>query len=207
MIEIAEAFAALEQKPRRSIVFLAVTAEEQGLLGSEYYVNNPVFPAEKTVANINMDALYAYGSTKDLIMVGYGQSELEDLAEASAEKMGMHITPDQNPSAGYFFRSDHFNFAKKGIPALYAKSGVESTAHGKDWGMEQQKAYTAHKYHAPSDEYDPESWDMSGIVDYCRLVFDVGRKLAASADFPQWKEGSEFKSARESVDNSDPVRQ
>lgn len=196
LIEIAEAFTQLPERQGRSIVLLAVTAEEQGLLGSEYYATNPVYPLEKSVAVINMDALGNIGSTKDLIVVGYGQSELDELAEAAAEKMDMEITPDQNPAAGYFYRSDHFSFAKVGVPALYAESGHESIERGSEWGKKQSEEYTAEHYHGPSDEYD-ESWDMSGIVDYSRLMFDIGYTLATSSEFPNYKEGSEFKAKRD----------
>lgn len=197
LLEIAEAFTKLEQKPSRSILFLAVTAEEQGLLGSEYYASNPVYPLEKTVAVLNMDALSNYGRTKDLIVIGYGQSELEEYAEASAEKQGKYIKPDQNPAAGFFFRSDHFSFAKEGVPALYVDGGIESIEHGEAWGRKMAEDYIANRYHAPSDEFDAAQWDFSGMVEYAQLLFDIGYRLSNSDDFPQWKEGSEFKAVRE----------
>ncbi|MFA0960915.1 M28 family metallopeptidase [Roseivirga sp. BDSF3-8] len=199
LLELAEAFTELEDPQGRSILFLAVTAEEQGLLGSEYYATNPVYPLDKTVAVINMDALGNIGSTKDLIVVGYGQSELDDLAEAAAAKMDMHVTPDQNPGAGYFYRSDHFSFAKMGVPALYAESGHESREQGAEWGKAQTETYTSEHYHGPSDEYDAESWDMAGMVEYVQLMFDLGVELANSGNFPNYKEGSEFKAARDDM--------
>lgn len=198
LLEIAEAFTKLAQKPSRSILFLAVTAEEQGLLGSEYYASHPVYPLEKTVAVLNMDALGNFGRTKDLIVIGYGQSELEEYAQASAEKQGKYIKPDQNPAAGFFFRSDHFSFAKEGVPALYVDGGIESIAHGEEWGRKMSEEYNANHYHAPSDEFNAEEWDLSGVVEYAQLLFDIGYDLSNSKDFPKWKEGSEFKAKRES---------
>ena len=198
LLELAEAFTKLENKPARSVLFLAVTAEEQGLLGSEYYATNPVYPLNKTVAVINMDALGSIGSTKDLIVVGYGQSELDEMAEAAADKMNMHVTPDQNPGAGYFYRSDHFSFAKMGVPALYAESGHESREQGAEWGKTKADEYTNEHYHGPSDEYS-DDWDMSGMVEYVQLMFDIGVDLATTDTWPNYKEGSEFKAARDEM--------
>ncbi|MGB5929339.1 MAG: M28 family metallopeptidase, partial [Cyclobacteriaceae bacterium] len=199
LIELAEAFTKMEDPQGRSILFLAVTAEEQGLLGSEYYATNPVYPLDKTVAIVNMDALGNIGSTEDLIVVGYGQSELDELAEAAAAKMDMKVTPDQNPGAGYFYRSDHFSFAKMGVPALYAESGHESREQGADWGKKRTEEYTSDHYHGPSDEFDAETWDMAGMVEYVQLMFDLGVELANSDTFPNYKEGSEFKAARDEM--------
>lgn len=196
MIEIAEAYTKAKQQPRRSIVFLAVTAEEQGLLGSAYYAANPIYAPSKTVANINMDALSNFGPTRDLIVIGYGQSELDAYAEAAAAKQDRYIVPDLEPEKGYFFRSDHFNFAKIGVPALYAEGGSDSREHGKEWGQEQKDKYISDKYHQPSDEYDG-NWDLSGMVEDCQLFFEVGYQLSLEDTFPKWKEGSEFKAARE----------
>ncbi len=197
LLEIAQAFAESQPPPERSVVFLMVTAEEQGLLGSAYYAANPLFPAEKTVANLNIDALGSYGPTKDLVVIGYGQSELDDYAEAAAAAQGRYIVPDQEPEKGYFFRSDHFSFAKIGIPALYAEGGLDSEDQGKDWGRKQKEAYTAERYHKPSDEYTPETWNIQGMVQDTRLFYNIGNKLANETEFPEWKEGSEFKSIRD----------
>lgn len=196
LLEIAEAFTKQEVKPKRSILFLAVTAEEQGLLGSEYYATNPVYPLDKTVAVLNMDALSNYGPTKDVVVIGHGQSELDEYAQAVAEIQGRYIVPDKNPSAGYFFRSDHFSFAKEGVPALYSESGIESMVDGKSYAKEAE-AYTAQHYHAPSDEYNA-NWDLSGMVQTVQLMYAIGYKLSFNEDFPKWKEGSEFKAKRES---------
>ncbi|MGA0556997.1 M28 family metallopeptidase [Larkinella sp. VNQ87] len=196
LLELAETFAKLKKKPARSILFLAVTAEEQGLLGSEFYATHPVFPLNKTVANINMDAFHALGRTKDVVIVGRGQSELEEYAATAAAKQGRTIRGDFNPSAGSYFRSDHFNFAKVGVPALYLKTGVNSVKNGEAWGRAQLEDYNLNRYHAPSDEYSP-NWDISGIIEDMQLLFDVGYRLSNESTFPGWKTGSEFKAIRE----------
>ena len=196
LIEIAKVFTQLEEKQKRSILFLAVTAEEQGLLGSAYYAKNPVYPITKTAANINMDALIPTGKMKDLTIIGHGHSEMDDYAKEAAEKQGRYILPDTDPGKGYFFRSDHFNFAKVGIPALYAEGTYEQIEKGIEWAKEQRDDYTANRYHKPFDEYDA-SWDLSGAVMDTRLFFEIGYKISNESTFPQWKEGSEFKAKRD----------
>jgi Zn-dependent M28 family amino/carboxypeptidase len=197
MLEIANAFTQLEQKPERSIIFLAVTAEEQGLLGSAFYADHPIYPLDKTVANINMDGIWFLGPMKDLTVVGYGQSELDEYAEAAAKAQGRYIIPDPQPEKGYFFRSDHFNFAKVGVPALYASGESEQMEKGVAWTKEQNTAWTQKHYHQPSDEYIPEEWNFEGMVLDGELLFNIGYRLANERNFPQWKSGSEFKAARE----------
>ncbi len=197
LLLLADAFKNSNQKPERSILFLAVTAEEQGLLGSEYYANNPLVPVNKTVANINIDALQAFGKTKDIIAVGYGQSELEDYLVAAAKNQGRVVVKDSNPSAGYYFRSDHFNFAKVGIPALYTETGDDHIGKGLAYGKAQKEEYTKNRYHAPADNFEPAKWDFSGMVEDLRLLFEVGYKISNETTFPKWKEGSEFKAIRE----------
>lgn len=196
LLAIAEAFMKLDEKPRRSVVFLAVTAEEQGLLGSEYYARNPLFPPAQTVANINMDGLNGYGPMKDLTVIGHGQSELDDLASELAEEQGRYIKPDPDPGKGYFFRSDHFNFAKVGIPAIFASGDYEHMTKGVDYISAQKEVYLANRYHRPADHYD-ESYQLGGVVQDASLFFKMGYRLANSAGWPGWKEGSEFKSVRE----------
>ncbi|ASZ09827.1 M28 family peptidase [Chitinophaga pendula] len=196
LLEIATAFTKLEKKPSRSILFLSVTAEEQGLLGSAYYAAHPVYPVKKTVADINMDVLNTFGRTKDITIVGLGQSELDDYARKAADKQGRVIAGESNPSGGWFFRSDHFNFAKVGIPALYVGAGVDSREHGPAYGKEQAERYGKERYHSPFDEFDP-NWNMSGMVEDTRLLFDVGVTLSQESSFPKWKAGSEFKAIRE----------
>lgn len=197
LLELAKTFKSMKAKPYRTIVFLSVTAEEQGLWGSEYYAQNPVYPKEKTVANINMDGLNPYGKMKDIVVVGMGQSELEDYLKAEAEAVGRYLSPEPNPVAGYYFRSDHFCFAKVGIPALYTNTGIDHIEKGKEYGQQLQEEYVAKYYHKPSDEYDPSRWNLEGAVDDLKLLFNVGKRLAFENTWPQWKEGSEFKAIRE----------
>jgi Zn-dependent M28 family amino/carboxypeptidase len=201
LIELARAFKSLKAKPERTIVFLAVTAEEQGLWGSAYYAQNPVYPVDKTVANINMDGLNPYEKTKDIITIGKGQSDLEDYLKEEAEKAGRTLAFETHPEAGYYFRSDHFNFAKVGIPALYTKRGV--IVEGKDpgYGEKAEEEYRLKHYHRPSDQYDPKTWTLAGAIDDLKLLFQIGKRLAFEDKWPKWKEGSEFKAIREKKKN------
>lgn len=197
LVELARGFKNLPTKPERTIVFLAVTAEEQGLWGSAYYAQNPIYPPNKTVANINMDGLNWYGKTKDVIIVGQGQSELEDYLREEAAKLNRVITPEVHPEAGYYYRSDHFNFAKAGIPALYVGSGIDVIGKESGYGKKMDEEYTEKHYHRPSDEYDTATWKLDGAIDDLQLLFRVGRRLAYGQNWPQWKAGSEFKAIRE----------
>jgi Zn-dependent M28 family amino/carboxypeptidase len=197
LLELARAFKNMKTKPERTIIILAVTAEEQGLLGSAYYAQNPIYPANKTVANINMDGLNRFTKTKDITIVGEGQSDLEDYIKEEAEKDSGYISFDSHPEAGYYYRSDHFNFAKAGIPALYIKTGVDVEGKGKDFGKQLEDEYRINNYHRPSDEYDATTWTMDGAAKDLKLLFRVGRRLAMEETMPQWKAGSEFKSIRQ----------
>ncbi len=196
LIELAEAFKKLESPPSRSIIFLATAAEEQGLLGSKYYATHPVYPLAKTVAAINMDSLNIYGKMKDITIIGYGNSELDDYVEAAAAEQGRKVRPNPTPEKGFFYRSDHFPFAKQGIPALYTTSGNDHVEHGEDWTLAKKEKYAAENYHKPSDEFDP-NWDLSGAIEDLRLLFRVGYKLSMESTFPNWKEGTEFKAKRD----------
>ncbi len=196
LLALAELFLAQPAPPERSVVFLAVTAEESGLLGSQWYVEHPVYPLETTVANINMDALNTWGRVRDVVVIGYGASELEDyLAEAAAAQDRV-IVPEPTPERGFYYRSDHFMFARAGVPGLYAEGGTDSREYGNAWGVERSEDYVANRYHAPGDEYDPE-WDLSGAAEDVMLYFEVGRRLANGSSWPAWYEGNEFKEARE----------
>lgn len=198
LLELARVFKQSKIKPARSIVFLSVTAEEQGLWGSAWYAENPVFAKEKTVADINMDMFYPYGKTKDIGLVGYGQSELEDYLQQAAKAQGRYIAPESDPAKGMYFRSDHFNFAKVGIPALYTESGVDLAGKGKAVGIKMHDDFTANHYHKPSDEFSAATWDVSGTLQDLQLLYNVGYKLASSTTlWPKWKLGSEFKAIRE----------
>ncbi|WKZ60442.1 MAG: M28 family metallopeptidase [Cyclobacteriaceae bacterium] len=201
MLEIAKAFKSMKAKPNRTLIFLAVTAEEQGLWGSEYYAQNPIYPREKTVANINIDGINPYGKMKDIVVVGIGQSDLEDYLNEEAKAVGRYTSPEPNPVAGYYFRSDHFCFAKVGIPALYTGTGIDHFEKGAEYGKQLQDEYVAKYYHKPSDEYDTSRWNLEGAVDDAKLLFNVGKKLSFETTWPQWKEGSEFKAVRDAYMN------
>ncbi len=198
LLGIAEAFAKAEQ-PERSVIFLAVTAEEQGLLGSKFYAENPLYSPAKTVANINMDGLPFYGPMKDLTIIGYGQSELDELAGTIAEKQGRYVIPDPTPGKGYFFRSDHFQFAKVGIPAMFSSGSYEHMTKGVEYIEERFTEFETNAYHRPADEYDAASWEFGGILQDATLFYELGQQLANSENWPEWKEGSEFKSIREGM--------
>ncbi len=197
LLEMARVFKNMKAKPERTIVFLAVTAEEQGLLGSAYYAENPIYPVHKTVANINMDGLNRFGKTKDMVVVGQGQSELEDYLKDAIEKTGGYLSFDTHTEAGYYYRSDHFNFAKVGIPALFANNGVDVEGKGKEYGEKLENEYTSKNYHQPSDNYDPKLWTGDGAINDLKLLFTIGRRMSFESSFPKWKEGSEFKLIRE----------
>lgn len=197
VLEVARAFKNQQQKPERSIVFLFVTAEEQGLLGSKWYATNPVFPPEKTVADINIDVINANGPMKDISISGEGQSELEDIFSDELKKQGRYIAPEGRPEAGLYFRSDHFNFAKAGVPALTTDNGVDHAEKGKAYGEEKFNEWNEKYYHQPDDEYVPSRWDVTGALQDVQILFIVGKRLAYSNEWPKWKEGSEFKAIRE----------
>jgi len=198
LIEIAKAFTKLPEKPKRSVLFLAVTAEEKGLLGSKYYAENPLYPLNKTLANINMDVLNAYGPTEDVIVIGYGNSNLEDILATEAQAQGRYIVPETSPEKGSYYRSDHFEFAKQGVPALYAKSGVKAEGQPTDYVQKWQDKYTADDYHKLSDEVRSD-WNLEGAVEDLQLFFRVGYRIANGTEFPEWKEGSEFKARRDKM--------
>jgi Zn-dependent M28 family amino/carboxypeptidase len=198
ILEIAEAFTKLGRKPERSILFLAVTAEEKGLLGAKYYGNNPLYPLNKTLANINIDGVNQWGRTRDLVIVGFGNSELDDVLTRAAQRQGRTIIPDPEPEKGFFYRSDHFEFAKQGVPALYSDAGDDFIGKPAGYGAQKRAEYTANDYHKPSDEIKPD-WDLSGAVEDLRLMFMVGYEVAETERWPEWKPGTEFKAKREAM--------
>ncbi|HXU35139.1 MAG TPA: M20/M25/M40 family metallo-hydrolase [Blastocatellia bacterium] len=198
LIEVARAFKASPKPPRRSILFVAVTAEEKGLIGSKYYAENPIYPLNKTVAEINMDGLNQYGPTKDITVVGLGNSTLDDVLQAAAAEHGRVLRPDAEPEKGFYYRSDHFNFAKEGVPALDPGSGIDYIGKPAGWGMKKRDEYTVHDYHKPSDEIKPD-WNMSGAVEDLRLFMTVGYRVANSDKYPEWKPGTEFKAKRDAM--------
>ncbi|QFU77786.1 M28 family peptidase [Halioglobus maricola] len=198
LLSLARMYMELPQRPERSILFLAVTAEESGLLGSQWYGENPIFPLAKTVANFNMDNIASgtVGLTQSVAVVGYGNSELESYLEEAAAEQGRAVVQEPFPEKGYYYRSDHFSLARVGVPALYLTRATDSIEHGHEWGAKRLADYRKHHYHKPSDEYDP-SWDLSGSVQEVQLLFAMGRRLAANREFPRWNEGVEFKAARD----------
>ena len=196
LVEIARAFVQAPEPPRRSVLFLAVTAEEQGLLGSRHYAENPLYPAAQTVAALNMDVLNQWGRTRDVTIVGMGQSELDDLAAEVAARLGRTLAPDPEPEKGFYYRSDHFSFARAGIPAFYADPGVEYLDKPEGYGIEKRAEYTANDYHKVSDEVKPD-WDLSGAIEDLTFLYHMGARLAAGGEWPAWSETSEFRAIRE----------
>ena len=196
ILTIAQGFRSLLPGPSRSILFLAVTGEESGLIGSEYYAEKPLVPLEKTAAVFNIDALNPLGRAKDIEVIGFGASQLEDFLAAAAKDQGRTLTPDRRSEAGYFYRSDHINFAKAGVPALYIKSGTTLRDQPPGTGLARYDEYYAVRYHKPGDEY-ADSWDVSGSIEDLRLLFEVGAKVANAKTWPEWYEGNEFRAVRD----------
>jgi Zn-dependent M28 family amino/carboxypeptidase len=190
-IVMAKAYAELSIKPKRSTTFLIVTAEEQGLLGSKYYSEHSIFPLAKTIANINMDAMSVLGKTKDVAVIGMGKSELETYLEKAAKRQGRYLVQESRPEAGYYYRSDHFSFAKQGVPALYAKGGEEPIDEATAAYRKRTNVIVTGCYHQVCDKYR-ENWDLSGIQQDAQLLFEVGYELVSSNDWPKWKATSEF---------------
>ena len=199
ILEIAEAFATQTPKPDRSLLFLAVTLEESGLLGSKYYVAHPTVPLDKMVAVINLDALAVTGKARNLTVVGMGSSELEDILKPIAQAQQRVLVEESNPAGGYYFRSDHFNFAKAGVPALYVDSGEDLIDGGKAAGEAAGKDYNDNRYHKPGDEYDAATWKLEGVLDDLNAVYGVGRELTSSQRWPNWYQTNPFRAAREKM--------
>jgi Zn-dependent M28 family amino/carboxypeptidase len=188
----------MNPKPKRSILFVMVTAEEQGLLGSQYYAVTPVYPLTKTVANINIDGINQWGRTSDITVIGMGASDLDDYLRDAASEQKRTLRPDPESEKGFYYRSDHFNFAKEGVPALYTDSGVEFIGKPEGYGKQKRDEYTNRDYHAPSDEIKPD-WDLAGALEDAQLLMAVGQRVANAAEFPEWKPGNEFKAKRDEM--------
>ena len=195
LVALAEAHAKAGA-PRRSLVFLAVTAEESGLIGSAWYGANPVFPLAQTVGGVNMDAFLVAGPSKDITAVGGGKSELDAFLMAALKADGRVITPDAAPQAGYYYRSDHFSLAKRGVPMLYLDGGEDLVEGGRAAGAKVAEEYRANRYHGPKDEFDP-NWNWAGVMADLQLYFRIGRSLAMSTSWPGWVAGDEFKAVRD----------
>jgi Zn-dependent M28 family amino/carboxypeptidase len=196
VLEIAEQFTVQNPKPERSVLFLLTTLEESGLLGSAYYAAHPVVPLRDTVAVMNIDALPVVGMTRDLVVVGLGNSELEDVLQPIADKQGRVLVPESSPEKGTFFRSDHFSFAKAGVPALYVKGGVDHVEKGREYGMAVLEDYTRNRYHSAADNFDPD-WDLRGIVQDLDALYRVGKTLSLDRGWPNYREGNAFRAIRE----------
>ncbi|MFN3960343.1 MAG: M28 family metallopeptidase [Parvularculaceae bacterium] len=195
ILEIARKFAS-GPRPRRSVIFAAVTAEESGLLGSAYLAENPPVPLKDIAAGINIDGVLPAPPAKDIIVVGYGASELEDILKKHAAAAGKYLRADPEPEKGYFYRSDHISFAKKGVPMLYADAGSDLVEGGEAAGKAIGDDYTANRYHQPSDEFE-ESWDLAGMVQSMEILHAVGAEVANSSDWPTWRAGNEFRAIRD----------
>jgi Zn-dependent M28 family amino/carboxypeptidase len=198
VLQMAKALAAIRPAPKRTIIFLAVTAEEKGLLGAKYYATHPLYPLERTLADINLDVINLWGPTKDLISIGMGNSTLDDLLVEVAREHGRTVLPDADPEKGYYFRSDHFEFAKQGVPALDPKGGRDYIGKSADFGKQTQDEYTAKDYHKVSDEVKP-GWDLSGAAEDLKLLAELGYRIAEGGRYPEWKPGSEFRARREAM--------
>ena len=205
ILEIAEAFKHQQPAPQRSLVFISVTLEESGLLGSKYLVAHPVVPLDKTVGVVNLDALSVAGKTRDLTAIGMGSSQLEDVLKAVATKQGLTVHAESHPEAGSYFRSDHFNFAKAGVPALDIGSGDDLVQGGTAAGEAAARDYNEHRYHKPGDQYDPATWKLEGVIDDLTVAYGVGRELASSEQWPTWYPGNPFKAARDKMMAGTPV--
>ncbi len=200
LLELAQAFHALPaaERPRRSILFLSVTAEEKGLLGSRYYAQNPLYPLVQTVANINMDGANQFGPTSDMETVGFGASTLDDIGVSVANAQGRIMKPDSHPERGSYYRSDHFEFAKVGVPSYYPKAGKLFIGHPADYGEKLINDYIAHDYHQPSDEVKPD-WSFEGAAQDTAFLMQVGLRVANDDAWPQWRDGNEFKARRDAM--------
>jgi Zn-dependent M28 family amino/carboxypeptidase len=198
LLELARALATARERPRRSILFLFVTAEEQGLLGSAHYAENPLYPLAKTLAVLNLDGLNVHGRTRDLIIVGLGLSTLDDVVGRAAAAQGRLVKPDPMPEKGSYFRSDHFPFARKGVPSIHAGGGMDYVGKPAGFGQRMREDYIANRYHKPSDRVLPE-WDLSGAVEDLELYLRAGREIADGAVFPEWKPGAEWKARRDAM--------
>ena len=195
LLALAKAYASLPTPPRRSLLFAAVAAEEQGLLGSQYLAEHPPVPVGRIAADLNIDGANIWGRTRDVIAIGLGKTDLDARLIAIAKRQGRVVVPDQFPDRGFFYRSDQFSFAKLGVPSVYADSGVDYVGRPKGWGQAQRKAFETNHYHRPSDQFDPK-WDLSGAVQDCELYFWLGLEVANADEMPKWTPGDEFELPR-----------
>jgi Zn-dependent M28 family amino/carboxypeptidase len=198
LLELAQGFVKISPAPKRSILFLSVTAEERGLLGAKYYAENPLYPLKDTVADINMDEINQWGRSKDVRVIGLGLSTLDDVAEELAKAQGRTVVGDAEPEKGRYYRSDHFEFAKQGVPSLYPKQGIEIVGKPEGYGLQKEKEYTTNDYHKVTDEIKPD-WDLAGGVEDLQLYLQIGYRVAETDKLPEWKPGAEFKAKRDAM--------
>jgi Zn-dependent M28 family amino/carboxypeptidase len=202
LLQMAKAYTKLPTPPKRSILFLAVTAEEKGLVGAKYYATHPLYPLDKTVADLNMDGINQWGKTSDFTVIGMGNTSLEDDLASVLQSQNRTVRPDAEPEKGFFYRSDHFEFAKQGVPAMHVDAGTNFVGKSPEYAMQKRDEYTNKDYHAVSDEVKPD-WDLSGGVQDVQTLFQVGNRVANADGIPQWKAGTEFKAKRDSMMNTD----
>jgi Zn-dependent M28 family amino/carboxypeptidase len=198
VIQLGAAFVKLNPPPKRSVLFMATTAEEAGLLGAKFYAEHPLYPLEKTLADINIDTVNPWGKTRDIEDLSNNNSTLDDMLAAAAKRNGRVMKPNSQPEKGGFYRADHFEFSKLGVPALYIGGGKEVIGKPAEFGQQKKDDYTAHHYHQVSDEVNPE-WDLSGAAQDMQLLFEVGYQVANGDKFPEWKSGTEFKAKRDQM--------
>ncbi len=198
MLEIAEAFKKLPRPPKRTIIFIGTTAEEDGFLGARFYAQNPLYPLEHTLANVNLDMSFAYGLTSDIINFSYGNSELDDILKEVAATQAHTITPDLWPAEGFYFRMDHFEFANVGVPSISPWMGINVIGKPPGFGKKKVDEYFKYNYHQPSDEVSAD-WDYVGAIQHTQICFLVGLKVAEADQWPEWKSGSMFKARRDAM--------
>jgi Zn-dependent M28 family amino/carboxypeptidase len=198
MLEIAEAFKKLPRPPKRTIIFIGTTAEEDGFLGAHFYAQNPLYPLENTLANVNLDMSFAYGLTSDVINFGYGSSELDDILKEVAATQAHTITPDLWPTEGFYFRMDHYEFANVGVPSISPWMGINVIGKPPGFGKKKVDEYFKHNYHQPSDEVSAD-WDYTGAIQHTQICFLVGLKVAEADQWPKWKHDSMFKTRRDDM--------
>jgi Zn-dependent M28 family amino/carboxypeptidase len=198
ILDVAKGFTQLKPAPKRSVLFIATTAEEAGLLGAKYYAEHPLYPLEKTLADINVDGVNPSGKSRDMEDVSYGNSTLDDMLNDAAKGQGRTVNPNSEPEKGTFYRADNFEFSKVGLPSLYMKRGLDIIGKPPGYGKQKRDEYTARDYHQMTDEIKPD-WDLSGAAQDAQLLFEVGYRVANATSFPEWKAGNEFKAKRDSM--------
>jgi len=198
LLELAAAFTKMKPAPKRSVLFMATTAEEAGLLGAKFYAEHPLYPLEKSLADINMDGLSLWGKTRDIEDISFGNSDLDDMLAAATTKQGRVMNPNSQPEKGTFYRADNFEFSRVGLPSLYTGAGRDVIGKPPGFGQQKKDEYVAKHYHQPSDEVNPE-WDLSGAVEDLRLLLAVGYQVANGDKFPEWKPDNEFKAKRDAM--------